>query len=105
MRCNVQVSLARITCRIPNTRGQNPGRVSQSCVDGLRKRFLRLIHAFGRICAVEDYQARLEFELNVINQMGFAGYFDRYGVHRLGQGQRHTRGAGEVRRWVWWHTP
>ena len=24
---------------------------------------------------VEDYQARLEFELNVINQMGFAGYF------------------------------
>ena len=34
------------------------------------------INAFGDEFALfEDYQARLDFELNVINQMGFAGYF------------------------------
>ena len=34
------------------------------------------IHAFGgEFDSREAYQERLDFELDVINQMGFAGYF------------------------------
>lgn len=79
MRCNVQVSLG--TYYLPDypiPAGKTPEEfLKVVSLDGLRKRLSATrIHAFGdEFAPVEDYQARLEFELNVINQMGFAGYF------------------------------
>ena len=42
--------------------------------DGLRDR-IKNRGLLGPNSTYEDYQARLDFELNVINQMGFPGYF------------------------------
>ena len=79
MRCNVQVSLG--TYYLPDypiPAGKTPEEyLKDVSMDGLRKRLSATrINAFGdEFAPFEDYQARLEFELNVINQMGFAGYF------------------------------
>jgi hypothetical protein len=54
--------------------------------------------------ARQPYLDRLEFELGIINQMGFPGYFpDRRGLHQVGQGQTTFRwGRGAVRARAAW---
>ena len=79
MRCNVQVSLG--TYYLPDypiPGGKTPEEyLKDVSMEGLHKRLsVTRINAFGdEFAPFEDYQARLDFELNVINQMGFAGYF------------------------------
>ena len=79
MRCNVQVSLG--TYYLPDypiPGGKTPeDYLKDVSEEGLHKRLSATrTNAFGNEFApFEDYQARLDFELNVINQMGFAGYF------------------------------
>ena len=79
MRCNVQVSLG--TYYLPDypiPDAQTPEQYLQQVSDqGLQERLaVTRINAFGEAFAEPaDYAERLTFELNVINQMGFAGYF------------------------------
>ena len=79
MRCNVQVSLG--TYYLPDypiPGGKTPEEyLKDVSMEGLHKRLsVTRVNAFGdEFAPFEDYQARLDFELNVINQMGFAGYF------------------------------
>ncbi len=79
MRCNVQVSLGTYYLPdypIPNQ--QSPeDYLKEVSMQGLQQRLsAQREHAFGgEFDSQEAYVERLLFELNVINQMGFAGYF------------------------------
>ena len=54
---------------------------------GLVERLKVIPHA----ASVEEYEARLEFELDIIQGMGFPGYFLIVaGFHQMGEGQRHS---------------
>ena len=79
MRCNVQVSLGTYFLPdYPIPDAQTPEQYLKHVSElGLRERLSRnRVHAFGEAFSdPEVYQERLDFELNVINQMGFAGYF------------------------------
>ena len=79
MRCNVQVSLG--TYYLPDypIPDQKTPEVylKDVSLEGLKQRLsVPRENAFGDAFASQEvYGERLEFELNVINQMGFAGYF------------------------------
>ena len=63
--------------------------------EGLQQRLAVIPHAVS----VEEYQERLDFELGIIESMGFPGYFpDRCGLYQVGQGTGYPCGAGP---WVW----
>ncbi len=77
-RCNLSLDLG--TPRLPNYPVPDGLTMeeffSQISVDGLKR---RLISLYGEDYAEEEgidrYWERLDFELKIINQMGFAGYF------------------------------
>jgi DNA polymerase-3 subunit alpha len=76
-RCNVHVELG--TYHLPNypvPDGSNLESFLETCAnDGLSRR-LEVLDAEGVLAATRDaYQQRLDYELAVINQMGFPGYF------------------------------
>jgi DNA polymerase-3 subunit alpha len=78
-RCNVQVSLGTYYLPdypIPDQKTPEDY-LKEVSMQGLEQRLsLNRVHAFGgSFDSPESYQDRLDFELNVINQMGFAGYF------------------------------
>ena len=74
-RCNVQVALG--TYYLPDYPTPNAESLDEylqiTASEGLAQ---RLAHRHTpQVHGLDAYQARLEFELNVITQMGFAGYF------------------------------
>ena len=78
-RCNVQVSLGTYYLPdypIPDQKTPEDY-LKEMSMQGLASRLSTTrIHAFGgEFDSREAYQERLDFELDVINQMGFAGYF------------------------------
>ena len=77
MRCNVQVSLG--TYYLPDypiPDNKTPSNTSKMVLEGLNRRLSVPRERLGRCFRQSQAQASCpEFELNVINQMGFAGYF------------------------------
>lgn len=79
MRCNVQVSLGTYYLPdypVPDSKTPEEY-LKDVSLSGLQERLdVERINAFGNeFDKPEAYIARLDFELDVINQMGFAGYF------------------------------
>ncbi|MGI9327706.1 MAG: DNA polymerase III subunit alpha [Pseudomonadales bacterium] len=74
-RCNVQLSLGQYYLpNYPVPEGVTLAEFLQQCAsDGLQQRLAARSEALR--FSPEDYANRLDFELNVINQMGFPGYF------------------------------
>lgn len=74
-RCNVQINLGTYFLPdYPIPAGQTPeGFLKDTAHAGLQTRLER--HGIRIEGGLDDYVARLDFELDVINQMGFAGYF------------------------------
>jgi len=77
-RCNLTLTLGKNYLPIfptPNGESLNDYLISEAKV-GLNKRLLVLFPVEEKRSAIQEkYVARLDFETNVINQMGFAGYF------------------------------
>lgn len=75
-RCNVQLQLGRVCLpdfQIPNTHTMESYLQDQAQA-GLESRFKRN-HCRAQGFTEDDYRERLQIELEVINTMGFAGYF------------------------------
>ena len=46
----------------------------------------------------EEYFGRLEFELGIIDNMGFPAIFDRFGLYQMGEGSEYLGWAvGQLR--------
>ncbi len=76
-RCNVQIELGDY--HLPNypvPEGETLGGFLEHCARaGLGRRWQTLSSRPDQSFSLDDYQQRLRYELDVINQMGFAGYF------------------------------
>ena len=76
-RCNVQIELGDY--HLPNypvPEGETLGGFLQRCArEGLERRWQTLAGRPEQAFSFEEYRERLSYELDVINQMGFAGYF------------------------------
>jgi DNA polymerase III subunit alpha len=76
-RCNVEVPLGQYYLpNYPVPDGITLEHYLEDCARrGLAARLARLEDLGERTLPVETYQARLDYELGIINQMGFPGYF------------------------------
>ena len=74
-RCNVRLKLGEYSLPdYPVPAGASlESYLSETAHDGLTTRLER--HGMHQDAAEQDYRARLDYELGVINEMGFAGYF------------------------------
>ena len=97
-RCNIHITLGKTSCpcsRRPTALSLDDYLVKLSN-EGLQERMVQLYpDEAERAAKMPEYQERLDFELNIIIQMKFPGYFlivTR--LYQLGENARLSGGAG-----------